>query len=683
MSNQATTARKTIFLVDDNMASLEMGKGILNKYYQVVPAPSAAKMFEAIEKIVPDLILLDIEMPEMSGYDAIKMLKADSRFADIPVIFLTGKVDTDSELEGFELGAVDYVTKPFSAPLLLKRIDKELLIVQQKKELGAAVHCAEEASQAKSAFLANMSHEIRTPMNAIIGMTAIAKSTDSVERKDYAIGKIETASHHLLGVINDILDVSKIEAGKFDLAPVEFRFESMLQRVVTINNFRLSEKHQLLTVRIDNAIPETLFADEQRLAQVVTNLLGNAVKFTPENGSIDIDAELLSMDDETCMIRVSVSDTGIGISPEQQAKLFQSFQQAEKNTTRKFGGTGLGLAISKSIVEMMNGRIWIESELGEGATFKFTIKVGLVKAKQQTTPSLAGIRMLAVDDDPITLEYFKEIVEAYGATCDTALSGKEALRLIGEEQVGLSEGGLSEGGLSEAGMDKREPSESGASGNYDVIFIDYRMPYMDGMELTRILKARSDQVGKTPVVMISTTEWSTFEDEALQAGVDRFLPKPMFPSAIVSVMNDIFNPDQNNAKTSQEDTADTYEGRVVLLAEDVEINREIVLSILESTLMGIDCAEDGEQAVEMFSKDPDYYDMIFMDVQMPKMDGYDATRAIRALDIPRAKTIPIIAMTANVFKEDIEKCLESGMNDHLGKPLDFREIRSKLREYMS
>jgi len=380
------------------------------------------------------------------------------------------------------------------------------------------------ASRAKSAFLANMSHEIRTPMNAIIGMIAIGKSASDTARKDYCFAKIENASQHLLGVINDILDMSKIEASKFELSPEEFNFEKMIQSAVNVINFSVDEKRQQFTVHIDNAIPKTLIADDQRLAQVITNLLGNAVKFTPEHGSISLDALFLGEKDGLCTIEIAVSDTGIGISPEQQKHLFNSFQQAEISTARRFGGTGLGLAISKSIVEMMGGTIKVQSEAGKGSTFSFTIQVKKSAPAGDVTDSPPGMK-----------------------------------------------------------------------------------PDITGL----------------------------------------------------------------------------FAGRRVLLVEDMEINREIVTALLEPTQMEIDCAENGVEAVRKFSEAPQKYELIFMDVQMPEMDGYEATQRIRALDLPEAKSIPIIAMTANVFREDIEKCMKAGMNSHVGKPLDFDEVLEKLNIYLT
>jgi signal transduction histidine kinase/DNA-binding response OmpR family regulator len=513
-------------------------------------------------------------------------------------------------------------------------------------------------SRHKSAFLANMSHEIRTPMNAIIGMLTIGKSATDIERKDYCFMKIEDASNHLLGIINDILDMSKIEANRFELSPVDFHFEKMLRRVVNVVNFRIDEKRQNFSVHIDHAIPRTLKGDDQRLAQVITNLLGNAVKFTPEQGDVVLAARLVGEEDDLCTVQISVIDSGIGITPEQQAKLFQSFEQAESSTTRKYGGTGLGLAISKNIVEMMGGKIWIQSEPGKGSTFAFTFQ-----AKRGTggrggllsdDVNLSNIRILAVDDDPEVLAYSRDIANSFGLSCDTASSGEEALSLVKK------------------------------NGPYHIYFVDWKMPGMDGIKLSHELKTHASAGSDSVVIMISAAEWSSIAEEAKRAGVDKFLSKPLFPSAIAEIISECLGVDRKQAeKARAANIANLFAERRILLAEDVEINREIVLSLLEPTRLSIDCAENGVEAVRMFTEAPDRYDMVFMDVQMPEMDGYEATRRIRALNVPKASTVPIVAMTANVFREDIERCLEAGMNSHVGKPLDFNEILEKLKEYLS
>ncbi len=395
-------------------------------------------------------------------------------------------------------------------------------------ELLTAMLAAEKASRAKSEFLSNMSHEIRTPMNAILGMTSMAKSTHDPTRKDYCLDKIETASTHLLGIINDILDMAKIEANKLELSAVPFRFADMVRDAVGIIRLKADEKSQRLTIRIDENIPDTLVGDDQRLRQVITNLLGNASKFTPERGAIELEARLNGRADSLHTIRISVKDSGIGISREQQARLFDSFEQAESSTSRKFGGTGLGLTIAKRIVTTMGGDIQVESEPGKGAMFSFTVALptGEESARTEAAPALA--------------------------------------------------------------------------------------------------------------------------------------PEDSLPAAPADLA-----------------------GHRILLVEDVEINREIVLALLEPTGLAVDCAENGAEAVEMVRRDPGRYDMIFMDLQMPEMDGFEATKRIRLLDVPRGATLPIVAMTANVFHEDVEKCLAAGMNDHVGKPLEIDKVLAVIRKYLS
>jgi len=408
-------------------------------------------------------------------------------------------------------------------------------------ELESALEEAQAANRAKSDFLSNMSHEMRTPMNAIIGMTQIGRLAGDLEKKDYAFDKVESASNHLLCVINDVLDVSNIEAGKFILAPVDFCFEEMIQKAVNVTGFSVEEKKQKLGLYVDSDIPQFFSGDERRLIQLITNLITNANKFTPEYGSIWLKANLTEEKDRICTIKIEVKDTGIGITHDNQMRLFSPFQQAETNASRRFGGTGLGLAICKQIARLMNGKIWVESEPGKGSTFIFTVQ----------------------------LKHIDQI---------------------------------------------RENAEAESS-----------------------LDSNANQL--------------------------------------------------------------SFKGRRLLLAEDVEINREILMSLLEPVEIEIDCAVNGKEAVDMFTSSPEKYDLIFMDMQMPQMDGLEATRNIRQFetDLEKAesasraeggtrngkhKPVPVIAMTANVFKEDVVRCISAGMNAHIGKPLDYAEVIQILTQYL-
>ena len=516
--------------------------------------------------------------------------------------------------------------------------------------LESALLQAETANRAKSDFLSTMSHEMRTPMSAIIGMTAIGKKTNSIEEKKHALNKIGDAASHLLGVINDVLDMAKIEANKLELAPIEYNFEMMLQKVISVVNFRMDEKKQTFSIDVDNKIPRFVVGDAQRLAQIVTNLMSNATKFTPTGGKIHLEASLIDEIDGDCELRISVADNGIGISPRQQEKLFQAFEQAESGTSREYGGTGLGLAISKRIIELMGGRIWIESELGKGAKVIFTIKV--LRGNKNPSSLLApgvnweAVRILAVDDMPEVREQFQDMFSQLTIKCDTASDGLDAWRMVEER------------------------------GGYDIYFIDWHMPYMDGIELTRQIKSRGD-ARSSAVIMITAMDWEQIKDEASAAGVDRHLIKPFFSSAVIDCINDCLD-----ARHVKAEDIGEFAGKKMLLAEDVAINREIFTTLLKNTGLIIDCAENGQEALDMVTAAPDKYDIVFMDVQMPKMGGHEASRRIRALPALQEIRLPIIALTANIFKSDIEACLAAGMDNHLGKPIDVDRLLEILRKYL-
>jgi CheY-like chemotaxis protein len=387
------------------------------------------------------------------------------------------------------------------------------------------------------------------------------------------------------------------------------------------------------------------------------NLLSNAVKFSPENGEIGLDVTLVNEQDGICEIRTEVSDNGIGISTEQQGKLFGAFQQADSGITREFGGTGLGLSISKHIVELMGGKIWVESESGKGSRFIFTVNVerGKKNIASMLAPGIKreNMRVLVVDDEKGVCDYFKDLFAQLGLNCGTAADGFEAYRAI-EEQ-----------------------------GPYDIYFIDWRMPGMDGIELTRKIKAH-DKDRPSVVVMISSADWAVIKDMAIDAGVSKYLLKPLFSSAIIDCINECLGLDGAAGDEGAEvGVYGRFAGKKLLVAEDVEINREILMSLLEDTGVSIDSAENGVEAVEMIAASPDKYDAVLMDVQMPKMDGLEATRLIRTLTTQRLKPLPIIAMTAHVFKSDIEECLAAGMNDHIGKPIDIDDVMKKLNKYLN
>ena len=513
------------------------------------------------------------------------------------------------------------------------------------------------ASRAKSEFLSNMSHEMRTPMNAILGMTAIAKASYDMEKKDYCLINIDTAAAHMLNVINDILDISKIEADKFKISPVSFDFEKMLQKVISIINFQIEDKRQEFHICLEGDIPRVIIADDQRLTQVITNLLYNAVKFTPDGGLITLKVRCIDETEDINNLVISVTDTGIGITKEQQSRLFAFFEQADNSTSRQFGGTGLGLAISKRIVEMMGGRIWVESTPGQGSVFSFNIQAKRVEKQPEENPDQemdwSVIRVLAACGAPEIQSCFLLAARRLGFQFDIGVNSETTRALVEKNDV------------------------------YDIVFIDGKIPDIASLvESVRNAEQSGQNKKRTHIAaFVSTLEWEILSEKFRNSGIDHFLSKPILPHCIIDCLRACFRVPGSPQK--QEGTKlDTFAGRRVLLAEDMEINQEIVTALLEPTLLQIVCAKNGVEAVEFFSKSPEDYDIIFMDVQMPKMDGYAATRCIRALDAPNARNIPIIAMTANVFREDVEECMAAGMNDHIGKPIVFEEVMNKLREYL-
>ena len=534
-------------------------------------------------------------------------------------------------------------------------IDAEMRETMAKSQaLAEALAVAEEASNAKTAFLSNMSHEIRTPMNAIIGLDSLALRDETLSEKtrEY-LQKINGSAKHLLGLINDILDMSRIESGRLVLRKEEFSFREMLEQINTMVMSQCSEKGLEFECRVNGRLDDHYIGDDMKLKQVLVNILSNAVKFTDAPGSVTFSVEKTNDYEGQSTLRFSVKDTGIGISKEFLPKVFDSFAQEDSTRKNKYGSTGLGMAITKNIVELMNGTISVESEKGVGT--EFIVVITLKNCENPNTEidaiSTKDMHVLVVDDDPIACEHARLVLDESGIRTDVCTSGAEALEML------------------ELCHAKHEP--------YNLVLLDWKMPEMDGVDAAKEIRKLYDN--ETTVIILTAYNWDEIMDEALHIGVDSFLAKPLFASSVIDEFMRVAR--RNSMSVLNEKRRAELSGRHILLAEDFIINAEIVRELMDLRGASVDHAENGKLAVEMFEKsEVGHYDAILMDVRMPEMDGLEATKAIRALSRPDAKTVPIVAMTANAFDEDVQRSLQAGMNAHLSKPVESEHLYKTLEE---
>ena len=534
-------------------------------------------------------------------------------------------------------------------------IDKEMREqMARNHELAEALSAAEDANKAKTVFLSNMSHEIRTPMNAIIGLHNIALSDQDIPEstREY-LQKIGASAHHLLGIINDILDMSRIESGRMVIKSEEFSFSGMLEQINTIISGHCRDKGLEYHCRTAGGVEEYYVGDDIKLRQVLINILGNAVKFTPEGGSVDFLVECTAHFDRKSTLRFVIRDTGIGMSQSYLPKLFDPFSQEDSSTTSKFGSTGLGMPITKSIVELMNGQIEVESEKEKGTTFIVTVTLGNADHRKEYVeegmPHPHEMCVLVIDDDPIACEHAQIILGQIGVSCESVMSGLEGLEMVKLRHA------------------RRDP--------YDLILVDWKMPDLNGVETTRLI--RKEVGNETPIIILTSYSWDDIEKEAREAGVDTFVSKPLFAGTVMDEFREAFK--KKNARLVQE-TAD-LKGRHILLAEDMPVNAEIMMMVLSMREMEAELAENGQIALDKFAEhEAGYYDAILMDMRMPVMDGLEATRRIRAMDRSDAKTIPIIALTANAFDEDVQRSMQAGLNAHLSKPVEPEALFETLEQ---
>lgn len=526
----------------------------------------------------------------------------------------------------------------------------------QFQELEKAQQTAIEATKAKSKFLSNMSHDIRTPMNAIVGMTAIATAhIDDREQVQNCLRKIALSGKHLLGLINDVLDMSKIESGKMTLSIDQVSLKEVVEGIVSIVQPQVKAKKQKFDVLIENIVTENVCCDSVRLNQVLLNLLSNATKYTPEEGSIQLSMfeEESPKGENYVRTHVKVKDNGIGMSPEFLKQIYESYSRADGTRVHKTEGAGLGMAITKYIIDAMGGTIDVQSELDKGT--EFHIALDLEKATvTEIDMVLPPWNVLVVDDDELLCQTTADSLSSIGVKAEWTLSGENAIKMAIEHHQ--------------------------ARNDYQIILLDWKLPGMDGFQVAKELRRNlGDEI---PILLISAYDWSEFESEARKAGISGFISKPLFKSTLFYGLREYMGIKETNDTLSEQDF--DMSGQRILLAEDNELNWEIASELLSDLGVELEWAEDGKICLDKFSQSPEgYYNAILMDIRMPVMTGYEATQAIRNLDRPDASSIPIIAMTADAFSEDIQRCLNCGMNAHIAKPIDVIELARLLKKFLS
>ena len=533
------------------------------------------------------------------------------------------------------------------AGLFLLLVFNLIIMMNLNRQLKAAAEAADRANHAKTDFLSTMSHDIRTPMNAIIGLTTIAgkNAEDSAAVRDN-LKKINLASNHLLTLINDILDISKVESGKLNLTPVTFSIVECADNLVNMSNPMVKEKNIDFNFRVSRFEHEYLYADQLRLNQIYINLLSNAIKYTEPGGRVNVEMrEEPGETEKTVRLTYIVADTGMGMTPEFMAKMYQPFSRQTDSRVNTIQGTGLGLAITKQMIDLMHGTIDCQSEVGKGTTFTIVLELPIAD-KLIDEMMLPSMRVLLADDDNVLLETGKEELIAIGVTVDTAQSGAEAVQAVSDRK------------------------------DYRVVILDWKMPDMDGVEAARQIRAKlGDDV---PILMISAYDWSDIEEEAKAVGVNGFISKPLFRSKLYNKLNELLG--HEKAQSEQDDEAADIAGMRILIAEDNDVNWEIISTLLEMHDVETERAENGQLAVERMEKaHQGEFDLIFMDIQMPVMNGLEAAKAIRGLSDPWASKIPIIAMTADAFSENVAECMAVGMNGHIAKPVDMKRVLKEIK----
>ena len=644
---QAELVNAELSMIDANGNYILKGYSFKNasffefyKSYNPTDPESSGKLFDRITSSTGSA-----EMINSHGQECVLAFTPISATAGWTLLGLVPAKDLHADAENWMLVGV------VSVGLLILFLLDLYYMLYLNRRYQAAAREAESASKAKTDFLSTMSHDIRTPMNAIVGLTTIAeKNLGDVESTRESLRKISLASNHLLTLINDILDISKVESGKLKLSPLTFSIVETVENLVNISQPMIKEKNIDFSFHINQMEKEYLYTDQLRLNQIYINILSNALKYTEPGGRVTVDLREEKSASPGCVrLSYTVADTGIGMSPEFMATMYQPFSRQIDSRVNSIQGTGLGLAITKQMVDLLGGTIDCQSEQGKGTTFTVVLDIP-VADRQRDDMTLDPIDVLIVDDDEILLQTAAETLESLGASVEKAQSGLEALGMVRHRHL--------------SGRD------------YGVVIVDWKMPETDGVETIRRIRAEVDE--NIPILLISAYDWSDIEDRAKEAGANGFVSKPLFRSTLYDKINDLIGKESKSQEP--EDNYSDLQGMHILVAEDNDINWEIISALLSMFGITADRAENGRICVDMMRTAAEgSYELIFMDIQMPEMNGLDATRAIRSLENPWAASIPIVAMTADAFSENVTECLEAGMNGHIAKPVDIKLVIKEIR----